>query len=139
MYISNLHLLVSRHNNVIQYSSGNRQALIVSSSSSMALQPGVGQSLFLFFGDFIPKVSWSVSVHSVVSDRLTDSILMRLPEPSGRQSGDLGEKWPLEFCLRTSLVLFMPEGSFTCRKSTTWDRRLYFPSEVSCATDFLHP
>jgi hypothetical protein len=33
------------------------------------------------FWDFIPKVSWSVSVHSVVSDRLTDrtsfcSILM---------------------------------------------------------------
>jgi hypothetical protein len=55
-------------------------------------------------------------VHSVVSDRLTDrtsfcSILMRLPEPSGRQSGDLGEKWMLEFCLRTLLVLFMPEGS----------------------------
>jgi hypothetical protein len=38
----------------------------------------------------------------------------------------LGEKWPVEFCLRTLLVLFMPEGSFTCRKSTTWDRRLYF-------------
>jgi hypothetical protein len=43
-------------------------------------------------------------VHSVVSDRLTDrtsfcSILIRLPEPSGRQSGDLGKKWPLEFLL----------------------------------------
>jgi hypothetical protein len=25
------------------------------------------------------------------------SILMWLPEPSGRQSGDLGEKWPLNF------------------------------------------
>jgi hypothetical protein len=92
-----------------------------------------------FFWDFIPKVSWSVSVHSVVSDRLTDrtrfcSIPMRLPEPSGRQSGDLGEKWPLEFCLRTLRVLFMPEGSFTCRKSTTWDRRLYFPSEGSGAS-----
>jgi hypothetical protein len=34
---------------------------------------------------------------------------------------------------------FMPEGSFTCRKSTTWDRRLYFPSEGSCAPDFYHP
>jgi hypothetical protein len=65
-----------------------------------------------FFWDFIPKVSWSVSVHSVVSDQLTArtsfcSILMRLPEPSGRQSGDLGEKWPFEFSLRTLLVLFM--------------------------------
>jgi hypothetical protein len=28
----------------------------------------------------------------------------------------LGEKWPIEFCLRTLLVLFMPEGSFTCRR-----------------------
>jgi hypothetical protein len=81
-------------------------------------------------------------VHSVVSDRLTDrtsfcSILIRLPEPSGRQSGDLGEKWSLEFCLRTLLVLFMPEGSFTCRKSPTWDRRLYFPSEGSGAPDYV--
>jgi hypothetical protein len=108
----------------------------------MALQPGVGQSLLLL--GFYPEGFLSVSVHSVVSDRLTDrtsfcSILMRLPEPSGRQSGDLGEKWPLEFCLRTLLVLFMPEGSITCRKSTTWDRRLYIPSEGSCATDFYHP
>jgi hypothetical protein len=29
------------------------------------------------------------------SARTFRSILMRLPEPSGRQSGDLGEKWPL--------------------------------------------
>jgi hypothetical protein len=28
-------------------------------------------------------------------------------------------------------------GSFTCRKSTTWDRRLYFPSERRRAEDFL--
>jgi hypothetical protein len=34
---------------------------------------------------------------------------------------------------------FMPEGSFTCRKSTTWDWRLYFPSEGSGASDFYHP
>jgi hypothetical protein len=34
---------------------------------------------------------------------------------------------------------FMPEGSFTCRKSTTWDRRLYFPSEGSGAPEFYHP
>ena len=27
--------------------------------------------------------------------------------------------------------------SFTCRKSTTWDRRLYFPSEGRRAEDFL--
>ena len=29
------------------------------------------------------------------------------------------------------------QGSFTCRKSTTWNRRLYFPSEGRCAGDFF--
>ena len=28
-------------------------------------------------------------------------------------------------------------GSFTCRKSTTWDRRLYFPSEGRRVEDFI--
>ena len=28
---------------------------------------------------------------------------------------------------------------FTCRKSTTWDRRLYFPSEGRRAEDFFRP
>jgi len=30
-------------------------------------------------------------------------------------------------------------GSFTCRKATTWDRRLYFPSEGRRAEDFFRP
>ena len=30
-------------------------------------------------------------------------------------------------------------GSFTCRKYTTWDRRLYFPSEERSAEDFFSP
>ena len=29
------------------------------------------------------------------------------------------------------------QGSFTYRKSTTWDKRLYFPSEGRCAEDFF--
>ena len=29
------------------------------------------------------------------------------------------------------------QGSFTCRKSTTWDRRLYFPSKGRRAEDFF--
>ena len=29
------------------------------------------------------------------------------------------------------------QGSFTCRKSTTWDKRLYFPSEGKRAEDFF--
>ena len=31
------------------------------------------------------------------------------------------------------------KGSLTCRKSTTWDRRLYFSSEGRCAEEFLRP
>ena len=31
------------------------------------------------------------------------------------------------------------QGSFTCLKSTTWDRRLYFPSKGRHAEDFFHP
>jgi hypothetical protein len=30
-------------------------------------------------------------------------------------------------------------GSFTCRKSTTWDRRVYFLSDGSRAGDFFRP
>ena len=29
------------------------------------------------------------------------------------------------------------QGSFTCRKSTTWDKRLYFPNEGRRAEDFF--
>jgi hypothetical protein len=29
------------------------------------------------------------------------------------------------------------QGSFTCRKSATWDRRLYYPSEGRHAVDFF--
>ena len=31
------------------------------------------------------------------------------------------------------------QGYFTCRKSTTWDKRLYFPSEGGRAEDFFRP
>jgi hypothetical protein len=31
------------------------------------------------------------------------------------------------------------QGSFTCRKATTWDRRLYSPSEGRRAEDFFRP
>ena len=33
----------------------------------------------------------------------------------------------------------MPIYMFTCRKATTWDRRLYFPSEGRRAEDFFRP
>ena len=45
----------------------------------------------------------------------------------------MGEKWPMNFCLK------MPDFhvTFTCRKSTTWNKRLYFPSEGRLAEDFF--
>jgi len=45
------------------------------------------------------------------------------------------ELWPRilpKVATSTSLL-----GSFTCRKFTTWDRRLYFPSEGRRAEDFF--
>jgi hypothetical protein len=44
------------------------------------------------------------------------------------------ETWPLNFA---DEHLSCSEVSSTCRKSTTWDRRLYFPSEGRRATDFI--
>ena len=38
-----------------------------------------------------------------------------------------------KFC---SEALILALGSFTCRKSTTWDPRLYFPTEGSHTQDF---
>jgi hypothetical protein len=43
-----------------------------------------------------------------------------------------------QFCLRSRLPR-KSRGSFTCRKSATWDRQLYFPSEGRHAVDFFHP
>jgi len=47
----------------------------------------------------------------------------------------VGENWPVilpEIATSTSI-----QGSFTCRKSATWDPQLYFPSEGRCAKDFV--
>ena len=47
----------------------------------------------------------------------------------------MGEKFPRilpKVATFTSLL-----GSFTCRKFTTWDRRLYFPSEGRRAEDIF--
>jgi hypothetical protein len=50
------------------------------------------------------------------------------------KQGNTGEKWPLNVA---DEHLSCSWGSFTCRKFTTWDRRLYFPSEGRRATDFI--
>jgi hypothetical protein len=47
------------------------------------------------------------------------------------EGGTMGEKWP-KVATSTSLL-----GSFTSRKATTWDRRLYFPSEGRRPEDFF--
>jgi len=47
----------------------------------------------------------------------------------------VGENWPVilpEIATSTSI-----QGSFTCRKSATWDPRLYFPSEGRLDKDFF--
>jgi len=51
------------------------------------------------------------------------------------EGGTMGEKLPRilpKVATSTSLL-----GSFTCRKLTTWDRRLYFPSKGRRAEDFF--
>ena len=51
------------------------------------------------------------------------------------EGGTMGEKFPRilpKVATSTSLL-----GSFTCRQFTTWDRRLYFPSEGRRAEDFF--
>jgi hypothetical protein len=53
----------------------------------------------------------------------------RLPrDPSSQSWNYVGEKWPMNFAWNVRLPRSI-QGSFTCRKSTTWDRRLYCPSE----------
>jgi hypothetical protein len=49
----------------------------------------------------------------------------------------VGEKCPviLHKCRLPRYIM----GSFTCRKATTWDRRLYFPSEGRRAEDCFRP
>jgi hypothetical protein len=90
---------------------------------TMTQQPYMGSGLL--FSEvtgscaFVAVGDWSTGRAAVLS-------ILWPPEPSGRQSGDLGEKWP-QFCLRN------------ISKSTTWDRRLYFPSEGSGAPDCYHP
>ena len=48
----------------------------------------------------------------------------------------MGEKWPKNFAWKSDFHNNF-QGSLTCRKSVTWDRRLYFPSEGRRAEDFF--
>ena len=57
-------------------------------------------------------------------------------DPSSERWNYVGVIVP-EFCLNDDFHAIW--GSFTCRKSTTWDRRLYFSSEGRRAEDFFRP
>ena len=48
----------------------------------------------------------------------------------------MGEKWPMNFVWNARLPRSIQE-SFTCRTSTKWDGRLYFPSEGRRTEDFF--
>ena len=54
----------------------------------------------------------------------------------GRTDWPINDRWILSENARLPRNI---QGSFTCRKSTTWDKRLYFPSEGSRAEDFFSP
>ena len=58
-------------------------------------------------------------------------------EHPAAEGGTVDEKCPgiLPKCRLTRYI----QGSFTCRKAATWDRRLYVPSEERHAEDFFRP
>jgi hypothetical protein len=82
--------------------------------------------------------SWIFS-ESAVASNLEDQWLERSKSRHRRalvaEGRTMGEKWPRilsKVATSTSLL-----GSFTCRKFTIWDRRLYFPSEGRRAEEFF--
>ena len=61
----------------------------------------------------------------------------RLPrDPSSQRWNYVGEKLRMNFAWNARLPRSIQE-SFTSRKSTTWDRRLYLPSEGRRTEDFF--
>ena len=87
----------------------------------------------------LPKRSWQSEVELCRNLILDDPTFTtsRLPrDPSSQRWNYVGEKWPMNFSWNDRLPRSMQEY-FTCRKSTTWDRRLYFLSEGRRAEDFF--
>jgi hypothetical protein len=60
----------------------------------MARQPSMGLGLLF------PRLRGLFCAFEAVRDRLTGRDFQLDPEPSGSQSGDLGEKWPLNFAYK---------------------------------------
>jgi hypothetical protein len=57
-------------------------------------------------------------------------------ENSSRERGNCGREMAGNFAHKWQIPCHL-KGSFTCRKSASWDRRLYFPSEGMHAVDFF--
>ena len=86
----------------------------------------------------LTKRSWQseVELNLIILDVPTFTT-SRLPrDPSSQRWNYVGEKWPMNFAWNAWFPRSI-QGSFTCRKFTTWDRRLYFPSEGGRAEDFF--
>jgi hypothetical protein len=85
----------------------------------------------------LPKRSWQseVELNFIIFLDIPTFTTSRLPRvPSSQRWQHVGETWPMNFAWNAWLPR-NSQGSFTCRKSTTWDRRLYFPSEGRHAED----
>ena len=61
----------------------------------------------------------------------------RLQEILAAKSGPTWREIAHKCCLKNARLPRNIQGSFTRRKSTTWDKRFYFPSEGRRAEDFF--
>ena len=89
----------------------------------------------------LTKRSWQseVELNLIILDVPTFTT-SRLPrDPSSQRWNYVGEKWPINFFSWNARLPRSIQGSFTCRKSTTWDRRLYFPAEGRRASAGFEP
>ena len=83
----------------------------------------------------ILKAYCSILVRSFQLSLPGVSTLVTMREHPAAEGGTVGEKCPgILPKLRFSPYI---SGSFTCSKATTWDRRLYFPSEGRSAQEFF--
>ena len=88
----------------------------------------------------LTKRSWQseVEVNLIILDVPTFTTSRLTRDPSSQRWNYVGEKWPMNFAWNARLPRSI-QLSFTCHKSTTWDRRLYFPCEGRRAEDFFRP
>jgi hypothetical protein len=79
---------------------------------------------------------WNYIYKPLILDVPTFTTSRLLEILAAKGGTNVGDKWPINFALNARLPRNI-QGSFTCRKSTTWDQQLYFPSEGSRAEDFF--